>query len=119
MATNNRDLIKKEIENYLYNVKSLRLHHGITKKQMAKILGISIGSMNKIERGTMPPRLSVKIIINIYNYFCLLSEEMFTRKFDENDMPIKIVRDDVLDVPFSRSSCGTSRTSSPTKFEEI
>lgn len=73
---------KIEIANYTYNVKWLREHHHLTKKQMAKILDISISSLNKLESGTIPPRLGIKIIINIYNNFGIYSEDMFTQRFD-------------------------------------
>lgn len=74
---------KEDIANYLYNMKWLRKHHNLSKKAMAKILDISTSSLNKIENGIMPPRLGIKIIHNIYNSFGILSEEMFTRRFDE------------------------------------
>ncbi len=56
---------KREEENFLYNVLWLRKHYGFSKNKMAKILEIGIGSLNKIESGEMPPRLSAKTIINI------------------------------------------------------
>ena len=45
----------KEIEYFCHNIAFLRKSHGLSKKEMAKILGIGIWSLNKIERGELPP----------------------------------------------------------------
>lgn len=36
---------------------------------MAKILGIGITTLNKIEQGVLPPRLSAEILFRIREYF--------------------------------------------------
>ena len=36
---------------------------------MAKILGIGIITLNKIEQGVLPPRLSVEMLFRIRDYF--------------------------------------------------
>lgn len=61
----NNDAIKIFSQNVMY----LRKSHNITKKEMVKILGIGINSLNKLEQGILPPRLSVKILFRIRNYF--------------------------------------------------
>ena len=63
------EVSKKELENFMYNVVQLRKYYGISKKRMAELLGISIGSLNKIENGEFPPKLSVEVIFNIHNIF--------------------------------------------------
>jgi len=45
----------KDIENFLYNIAWLRKNNGISKKNMAKILKISVPTLNKIENGIHPP----------------------------------------------------------------
>lgn len=52
-----------------HNVLYLRKTHNITKKEMAKILGIGIKTLSKIEQGILPPRLSVEVLFRIRDYF--------------------------------------------------
>lgn len=69
----NNDAIKIFSQNVMY----LRKSHNITKKEMAKILGIGINSLNKLEQGILPPRLSVKILFRAKNYFGIsLSDQL-------------------------------------------
>lgn len=63
------EVSKKEWENFVYNVTWLRKHYGISKKKMAALLGIGVGSINKIENGELPPKLSIDIIFNIQSCF--------------------------------------------------
>ena len=43
-------LLFTDAEIFMFNVKWLREKHGLSKKEMAKILGISVGTLNKIEK---------------------------------------------------------------------
>ena len=56
------------IEIFLYNVIWLRKHYGLSKKEMAKKLGISVWMLNKIERGELPPNLKIDVL------FCIRKE---------------------------------------------
>lgn len=56
------------VENFCKNVKLLREREGLTKKEMAKICGIGIASLEKLERGIMPKRLSVGILFALAQY---------------------------------------------------
>ena len=64
-----REQIETDIEQFLKNVASLRKHYGLSKKRMAQILGIGIGSYNKLEQGIFPGRLTVDVIFNMTKYF--------------------------------------------------
>ena len=75
-------LITGETKIFLYNVAWLRRKHGLSKKDMAKILGISTATRNKIEKGEMPPRMSVEIVFNIYEYFGVLPKNQFVMPTD-------------------------------------
>ena len=46
---------------------------------MAKILKIGIESLNKIEKGVLPKRLSVNIVFCIEDYFKILAKDQFKR----------------------------------------
>ena len=42
---------QREIKNLSHNIKQLRHSHNLSQKSMAKIMGIGIGSLNKLESG--------------------------------------------------------------------
>mgnify|MGYP003305338862 CR=1 FL=1 len=57
------------IDNLLYNIAWLRKYHGLSKKEMAKRLDIGLWSLNKIEKGELPPRLHCDIIFAVHRNF--------------------------------------------------
>ncbi len=76
---------QKQIKTFLTNITAIRRHYGLSKKQMTQLLGISIQSLNKIEKGEMP-NLSVNILYRVYDLFGIKSSELFTEKlFPENE----------------------------------
>lgn len=77
------DEVKKEMENFLYNVKWLRHRHGLSKKRMAELLGIGLWSLNKIENGEMPPKLDIGIIVQIKNHFGIYPKEQFESRLED------------------------------------
>lgn len=72
-------LLFTDAEIFMFNVKWLREKHGLSKKEMAKILGISVGTLNKIEKSELPPRLSVDIVFNIYQHFGIHPKNQFVK----------------------------------------
>ena len=68
---------EKELKNLAYNIVFLRKNRGFSKKEMTKILGIGIGTLNKLEKGEVPPRMTVIPIINIWKYFGIHPKEQF------------------------------------------
>ncbi|MBQ4598311.1 MAG: helix-turn-helix transcriptional regulator [Clostridia bacterium] len=75
--------LEQQKENVLHNIVWLRNYYGIPKKRMAELLEIGIGSLNKIESGEMPPRLSAEVIINIYNLFGIHPKDLVGKRFGE------------------------------------
>ncbi len=59
----------QEQQIFCRNILLLRKSHGLSKKEMSQILGISICSLNKIEQGELPPRLSVSVVFQLYKFF--------------------------------------------------
>ena len=59
----------REVQIFMQNVTWIRKKNGLSKKEMAEILGISVFSLNKIENGILPPKASVEIIFRIYDRF--------------------------------------------------
>lgn len=54
---------------FTHNVKWLRQHHSLTKKEMAQIMGISRNTLNRLERGEDLSNISVLVLIRLINYF--------------------------------------------------
>lgn len=67
---------KSELDNFCMNVKRLRAEHQLSKTKMAKILGISVASLNKLEDGIVP-RISCEVVYRIMDYFHLTTKEVF------------------------------------------
>lgn len=70
---------REEAENFMFNVAWLRKKYGLSKVKMAKLLGIGVGSLNKIEKGELPPRMSVDVVFNIHKHFGILPKKQFTK----------------------------------------
>lgn len=79
-----RDMMQREIENFAHNVAWLRKHYGISKKKMAELLWIGIWSLNKIEKGEIPTRLSVEILFDIHKCFGACPAAQFSRRLGES-----------------------------------
>lgn len=47
----------RDIEIFCENFRYLRRSRGLTQKQMARLLQISVGYVRRLERGEMPPRM--------------------------------------------------------------
>ena len=61
------------------NICYLRKRHGLTKKEMAKILGISMGTYRKIEQMEPYVRLHDKMLIRVARYFHYTADELVIR----------------------------------------
>lgn len=75
-------MISNSLSILFRNITALRKHYGYSKKQMAHLLGIGIGTLNKIETGIIPPRLGVEVVFAICREFhirpsVLFSEDLF------------------------------------------
>ena len=77
MKTTNRELYA-----LFQNIRNLKASHNLTQKEMAKICGVSLSTLRQLERNILPPRVSVRIIFNISNYFNLCPEQLFINLSD-------------------------------------
>ena len=59
------------------HIKRIRKEAGLTQKEMAHRLGISIPTLSKIESGVLPPRLSCSILFRIHQQFGIHPKELF------------------------------------------
>ena len=69
-----------EIENFVFNIVRLRNHHKLSKREMAKILRIGIKSLDKLEKGVIPPRIGVEVVFNIYKNFGVAPKDLFGQR---------------------------------------
>lgn len=60
---------KNELSIFTTNIITLRKNHNLSKKEMAKILGISIYMLNKIETGIIPKNLNCDVLFKIHKHF--------------------------------------------------
>ncbi|MBQ9746286.1 MAG: helix-turn-helix transcriptional regulator [Clostridia bacterium] len=77
---------RKEIETFLHNIAWLRKHHGISKRKMAKILHISTSTLNKIESGVLPPKMSANVIWRIKVHFDIAPDEQFQINLEDSEI---------------------------------
>lgn len=69
---------RREIKIFMKNIAYIRKKHGLSKREMAKLLKIGVESLNKLESGELPKRLSVKVLFEIERHFGVLAAEQFT-----------------------------------------
>lgn len=67
------------------NVVWLRENMGLTKKEMSDILGICQKTLKKIEKGHIPSKVLLKVILRIEDKFKLNAEFMFKNSY--KDLP--------------------------------
>ena len=60
---------EQELKIFTENIKLLREKASLTQSQMAELLNISIGSLEKLESGVIPKRLSVEVVFKIMSVF--------------------------------------------------
>ncbi len=64
-------------EKFCRNVKKLRKGHHLTKTEMSRKLKISIPTLNKIENGELPKRLTVRVIYAVMEEFNISADALF------------------------------------------
>ena len=74
----NEEVIKNISRNTLY----LRRVNDFSKKEMAEILGIGVTSYAKIEKGILPPRLSVRFLFRIQEYFGVSAADLVSMEIE-------------------------------------
>ena len=74
------DTCKIAAENFSHNVICLRQQHNISKLKMAKIMGVGVNMLNRIERGELPRCLKASAIFNLSEYFQISTDEALHSK---------------------------------------
>lgn len=73
------------IDTFLHNITWLRKHYGLSKKEMAKRLEIGLFTLNKIEKGELPPRLTCDIIFCVHKKFGIGMAEVLSRRLGDEE----------------------------------
>lgn len=63
---------------FLDNIAWLRKKHNLSKKDMAALLQIGVGSLTKIEKGELPLRLSTEVLFRVSNIFHVAPKDLFS-----------------------------------------
>lgn len=72
---------RNELQIFMKNVKCLRRYYGLSKKEMADIMNVSVYTINKIEKEEFPPKLSVTAIFDLQNYFGIKAKDLVSVLF--------------------------------------
>lgn len=71
---------EKEMKAFCNNIRILRITNGLPKKEMCVIMKIGIKTLNKLENGEIPPRLSADILYYVGKHFDLRVSDLFYEK---------------------------------------
>lgn len=63
------------------NFTRLRQIKGLSQKEMAKAVGISVQSVCKIEKGVLPKRLNANVLFSIKQFFGIYPSDMLTKNY--------------------------------------
>lgn len=77
--------LDKDFEILLHNIVWLRKHHGLSKKEMAKLLKLGAKSMDQIESGHVPRRLGIENLFHIWKHFGVSLSDQFGKRLGEED----------------------------------
>lgn len=69
-----------EIKNFVCNIIWLKNNYRLSKRKMAKMLGIGIKSLDKLEKGEFPLRIGVEVVFNIYKNFGVAPKDLFGQR---------------------------------------
>lgn len=69
--------VQEQLQAFMENIAHLRKQYGLSKKEMAEILGIGVKTLDKIERGELPKRISTHVIFRIQDHFCIPPSKQF------------------------------------------
>ncbi len=62
--------------NFCRNIRYLRAKHHLSQQEMAKLLGIGVGTLRKMEQGMIPPRLGCGVLCRLAASFHVSANAM-------------------------------------------
>ncbi len=64
-----KEINEQQLQIFSKNIKLLRKKIPLNQSQMAELLNISVYSLRKLEKGIVPKKLSVEVVLNIIAIF--------------------------------------------------
>ena len=58
------------------NIGYLRKKNNLSRTQMAKIMGVTIKTLDSIERGVIPQRTNINLLYNLHRYFDIPMQDL-------------------------------------------
>ncbi|MBE6567918.1 MAG: helix-turn-helix transcriptional regulator [Ruminococcaceae bacterium] len=59
------------------NIRTLRTSHGLSEREMAKTLRVSVKTLTQLENGILPPHVSASIILHLSKKFGIPPKDLF------------------------------------------
>lgn len=60
------------------NIRALRAARRLSKREMAKVIGVSAATLNRLERGSCPPHLSAGVLLRLSDAFGISTDDLFS-----------------------------------------
>ncbi len=76
----------EELKKFCHNIAWLRKYTGLSKKDMAKLLGIGVKSLTTIEAGQLPLWLGAGILFSVRKHFRIPPSMLFKVRLGEDEM---------------------------------
>ena len=73
---------QEQLLNFCDNVRLLRRRAGLTKKEMAKRLGVGVGSISMLEKGVVPKRLSCEVLFRLALEFGVSPTDLLKKRLE-------------------------------------
>lgn len=67
-----------ELHQFCKNVSYIRKQTKLSKKEMARIMHISVSTLQKLESGTVPPRFGMESIFHLCRTFHIKPRQLFS-----------------------------------------
>lgn len=74
--------MEKELQAFCTNMRNLRKVRGMTQKEMAQALHISIGYVRRIEQGDVPIGLTCDVFYYIHRVFGVYPSQVVSEHFE-------------------------------------
>lgn len=74
--------VDKQLPVLCENLHHLRTKHGLSKAEMAHILGIGMKTLNSLERGQSSPRLGSSVLYNASVYFNIKTDDLLHSRIE-------------------------------------
>ena len=70
--------------NFSHNIRFLRQQHNLSQKDMARILGMGVGMLRRIEHGEMPRRCHAGHLLALSEHFGVATHAVLFQRLDED-----------------------------------